>query len=341
MTHRTLHRRASLPDVQRWLDAGVLPPAETLRAREFLNAGPTSRSAWRFVVRRAVWIGSLLLAAALVFFIASQWGGMSLYERMSLTLGVTAAATAVAFWLRVDTVAGQAAVTLAALSFGPVMAVYGQAFQTGESWDLFGRWCLVAAAFAWAARSSACRVLAVCLGWLTWILLWPHLPAAPDGFFSSESWPASLAVVVAGSLLAYAWRHLGLDDWSVRAPIVLALGSSTATAFEALADGDFLGPGSPPWIAAALGVGVILAVLWIFRRGEGDPVLVTTGLAALGVLASTAWGRLLFDSVDDELALLALGLGICVLSGLGTWWFRRWHAGRGEHAERSDGEATS
>ncbi|MDA8021015.1 MAG: DUF2157 domain-containing protein [Thermoanaerobaculia bacterium] len=344
MTHPTLHRRASLPDVQRWLDAGVLRASESFRARNLLGAGPTLRSVWRFVLMRAVWIGFLLLAAALVFFIASQWGKLELYGRLALTLGVTASATVAAIWLRTDTVGGQAAAMLAALSFGPVMAVYGQTFQTGESWDLFGRWFLVAAAYAWAARSMVCRLLAIFLGWLTFVLLWPHLPFATDPIPQYESWPGGLALAVGAVVVAWTFRHLGSSSWNVRVLTVLALGTTTAIGISSLVETSFSRAEGLDQVAAlALGFGSALMTLYVFRYPRRrDAVLVTAGLLALGCLLSSAWGHYLFEIWDFEApGFLALGVGICALSGAFTWWFRRWHASLPVEGNEAGQEAQS
>lgn len=113
---------------------------------------------WRVFAERLYWaLGSLLLAAAAIFFVAWNWGGMSHFVRFALLEFVLVCAAAWA-WLRWEKPAAwdaRAALCGAALLIGALLALYGQTYQTGaDAWELFRAWGLTLAPLALVGRST-------------------------------------------------------------------------------------------------------------------------------------------------------------------------------------------
>src|SRR5262249_19021719 len=134
------------------LHAGILSPAAHQRAVALALAPPDTAAWRRFIARASVALGAACCLASIVFFIAWNWDGMPrLMQFASLELLRVAAAFASA--RAPDTFARQMALTFAAVMLGPLLAAYGQAYQTGaDPYELFLTWALLAAPLAVVAR---------------------------------------------------------------------------------------------------------------------------------------------------------------------------------------------
>jgi uncharacterized membrane protein len=110
--------------------AGILDEAELERA---LGEGGyrATRASWsRYLVRHALLIGVVLLVCGVIFFVAANWSALPGFARMGIVGGAMVAATLAGGYLG-DTLAGRFASLLGGLLFGPLVAVYGQVYQTG------------------------------------------------------------------------------------------------------------------------------------------------------------------------------------------------------------------
>ena len=109
--------------------AGVLPGARGWRA--FLDA-------------LLLWSGAVALAAAMVFFIAHNWNELGRYAKFAL-VEVPLAIAVVAYWrLGPERATGKAALLVAAILLGVLLALFGQTYQTGaDPWQLFALWALL------------------------------------------------------------------------------------------------------------------------------------------------------------------------------------------------------
>ena len=106
--------------------------------------------------------GALLLAAAVVFFIAYNWDAMHRFARLGLAIGVLAAFCGGALLARPAGVGWRAALFGACVSTGAVLALVGQTYQTGaDVWELFAAWAVLMLPFAWVSRSTA--------SWMLWL----------------------------------------------------------------------------------------------------------------------------------------------------------------------------
>ncbi|MDX3772506.1 DUF2157 domain-containing protein [Chromatiaceae bacterium AAb-1] len=124
--------------------------------------------------------GCLLIALALMFFIAYNWPLLHHYGKFALAMAaiVLCAASAVISLYYVkqpDNAIYRAALFGASLSTGALLALIGQTYQTGaDIWQLFAAWCLLMLPFVLLSHSRA--------SWLLWYLvfnlaLWRYMSA--------------------------------------------------------------------------------------------------------------------------------------------------------------------
>lgn len=152
--------RAHLPPLTRaslsaLCDAGGMSPAAWLRAMEFCGFRPDG-AAWLAYWRQLCLLGgALFFVAGVVCFIAWNWGAMTPLARMALTGAVVAGSGFASVLLGPDTRLGQVLLLVCGLAIGPMLAVFGQTYQTGaELWELFRVWTAVLVLLALAGRQA-------------------------------------------------------------------------------------------------------------------------------------------------------------------------------------------
>ncbi len=132
--------------------AGLLDRAQLERALAAADLRPSQTSWSRYLYWHALLIGVVLLVAGAVFFVAANWSALSGDARIGLVAGAMVAATLVGGYLGAS-LTGRATSLLGGLLFGPLIAVYGQVYQTGaDAWQLFAWWALVLVASALLVR---------------------------------------------------------------------------------------------------------------------------------------------------------------------------------------------
>ena len=152
--------RAHLPTLTRsslsaLCDAGGISPAAWLRAMEFCGFRPDG-TAWLAYWRQLCLLGgALFFVAGVVCFIAWNWGAMTPLARMLLTGAVVGGSGLASVLLGPDTRLGRVLLLVCGLGMGPMLAVFGQTYQTGaELWELFRVWTALLVLLALAGRQT-------------------------------------------------------------------------------------------------------------------------------------------------------------------------------------------
>jgi uncharacterized membrane protein len=148
--------------LREWRRDGALDAAATAAAREALGPAPDA-ALWRwFLDRLALWLGVALCAAGVICFIAANWEHIGKFTRLYGMQALVIAAVAVAARLGLARIGGQAALWLAIVLLGGLLALIGQTYQTGaDTWELFALWSALALPWAFVGRHAAI--------WLLWI----------------------------------------------------------------------------------------------------------------------------------------------------------------------------
>src|SRR5689334_7721007 len=139
-----LDRAATAPRIQVVAEAAQLPPVSVRRAYELAGASPTADAWNRFLGLALLLLGAGLVLSGVVSFFAFSWASIGKFAKFGL-LEAAIAACAVVGWWRLREITGRVAIFAAAVLVGPLLAVFGQTYQTGaDPWGLFAVWALLA-----------------------------------------------------------------------------------------------------------------------------------------------------------------------------------------------------
>lgn len=306
-------------------EAGV----ETLL--EVAGARP-SRAAGLHFLSRMLRIGGLLsLAASVVFFVAANWSRIAVFGRFALLELVFATAIVVALLRPPPAIVGRAAMFLAFVVTGALLALVGQTYQTGaDVYELFLAWALLglplAALAAWNLCSAAwllvldAALLLFC-GWHpTGGLLWAVLGGAR---FETPQ------VVMAAALLNIAlWclfeflRVNAVPQWVRRLALSCGFGFGTWAGVLAIVDRE-----SNAGVVLVLFIAMAAVAGWAWqRRSDIYPLAVVLGTF---IIVSLVWIAKV-TNFENEGVLLLLSVWLIgtstVAARLLSTTLRRWRA---------------
>jgi uncharacterized membrane protein len=310
--------------------AASLSPRALDRALEIATATPDP-SAWhRFLSRTLALLGTALILAGVVCFFAYNWDRLGRFGKLGLIETGIVAAALVAWW-RLPRVSGQIALTAAAVLVGPLLAVYGQTYQTGaDPYGLFLTWALLIVPWVIAARFTTLWVIEVVLLDVALTLWWSQV-LSPSW---TEQWRAVFVIVALIHAVAIAaWerqirrpRPWLTEKW---APHELAL---VALAGLVLAAGTFVldpteygGPiDAAGLVALALLVAGIPTAFWYYQHVRSDRFMVTAAGAAGLALGAFVVGRVVVEDLDLEgWGLLLLAIFVVAEITYGLRWLRQ------------------
>ena len=144
------------------LEERKLSPGAFENALLFLGIRPDLRQwSWFWYTVLSLW-GALFLAAGIICFFAYNWADMHYFVKFGIIAALIALSGAVALWRGLDSMPGRLGLVLASLCVGPLLAVYGQVYQTGaDAWELFRVWTFVVLPLALVGRQN-----------VLWLILW-------------------------------------------------------------------------------------------------------------------------------------------------------------------------
>jgi hypothetical protein len=310
-----------------------------------LTGARPARDEWRaFAARVSHAAGLGGLGAGVLFFVAANWQAWGLLGRFALLQLGLLLCVGVALWRPPPQRVGAAALLLATLLTGGLLALFGQSYQTGaDLHELFFTWALLTLPFAGAALSGAVWALwwtvlntglALLCGWLgTDHLFWQFIAGWGWGRPALMLLPCLANLAAAGGFLALRRTRLA-DAAPLRLLRYLAtLGVAYGTAATLPVAGGFVADDAAAnagqdatvvLLYVALSLAIAVGTWW--RRQDVFPL---TLLAGSWIAISTAWLAHSMRLNDlGELFLIALWLiGSSTVAGMGLMhWWRRWRA---------------
>jgi hypothetical protein len=321
--------------------------AAAVRSALQRTGGLPDAAAWRhFAARLMRGAGLGALGAGALFFVAANWQDCGVLGRFVLLQTALLAAVSTALWRPPPQPLGQAALLLATLLTGGLLALFGQSYQTGaDVHELFFIWALLALPFVLAGGSGALWALwwvvlnvalALLCGWVgTEHAVWRMLDGRGIGQPTLLMLPCLINVAAAAASAALAsTRH------AAAAPLWLArLLTSFGLVYGTLACiGVVVGEGlwrgreaatSTQGVAVFfvfVAISALIAVLTLKRRRDAFNMAL---LAASWIAISTTWlvKSVRFDDLGSFF-LIAFWL-IATSTGAGLLlmhWVRTWHA---------------
>jgi uncharacterized membrane protein len=237
---------------------------------EVAQARPGADATRQFLARMLRIGGVLSLAAAVVFFIAANWSKLEVFGRFGLLELLLVACAVVALARPPPSNFGRAALFLAFVTTGALLALFGQTYQTGaDVYELFLTWALLGLPIAilanWSVSSAGWLLvlntsLALYFGWtpaggLFWMLFagWHFNPA---NFLLAATW--------LNVLLWFAFEHLDLGavpQWVRRLAIFCGFAFGTWVGILGVVDHHVSG-----LVVPGLAVAMALTALHAWRR---------------------------------------------------------------------------
>lgn len=309
-------------EIMAWVRDGQISPANLPQAVKTagLLLGP---GGWRrFLDELALWLGSIFLAASIIFFFAYNWRELGHYARFGIAELLLTSAAIASWHIGMERQSGKAALLVATLLIGALLALVGQTYQTGaDTWELFANWALLA--LPWVAISRFAPL------WLVWLALL-NLSACLyfktfGGFFgfiiTKEGLFWTLAALNGVALASWevasgrgiAWLA---ERWPPRIVATATAGSITVLACWGIVDRDTAG------FAELFGYAAVLAGVYaVYRRKIRDLYMLALGVLSLIVVTTVLLGHSMTNHGDAG-AFLFIGLVVLSLSALGGWWLR-------------------
>lgn len=267
-------------------------------------------------------LATLFAIAGAICLVAANWQSLGRHARFGAAVAVITAVTLWAIRSGLNRQLGRWLLTLAIGLIGPLLALFGQAYQTGaDAHRLMFTWALLALPWLFAVRLAAAWMLvltvvqAACLFWLAALQGWRWLPGLPG-------LPTWLVAVALQAALLFAWelgamRVAWLDArWPQRLIVVVLLTVVTSVGGWALFDTEM------PWRVAGLLTffGCVAVLVVVYSRLRPEPAMLAPVLVAV-----TAFGATLVLRLSESLWLTSLV--VLGLAGAGAWLLRVFQLG--------------
>lgn len=305
-----------------WAEQGNLPPENLRRALQLAGALP-SAGGWRhFIERLLLWMGTVMVAAGVIFFLAYNWKDLGRFAKFGLVEALIVVALFLVWRLGLEQASGKAALLGAALLMGALLALVGQTYQTGaDTFELFTAWALAILPWVLIGRFSALWLLWLGIVNLAVTLYDQTFPGVLGTLFGPEQilW----VLFVLNTIALAIWEGLARagipwlrERWATRLLVTASGTLATILAVLDVVDSNSSDWGAPVWLA------LLALAVFIYRRRIRDLfVLAGVVLSAIVVIATFCGENLLNES--DSLAFLFIGVLVIGLSAAGGWWLKQ------------------
>jgi uncharacterized membrane protein len=309
-----------------WRRAGAFDSDGMQRAQAAFDGADPSPREWRwFLDRFALSLGVVLCAAGILCFIAANWEHLGKFAKLYgfqalLLIGVLAAAK-----LDLRRIGGQAALWLATMVLGGLLALIGQIYQTGaDTWELYALWTALALPWTFAARNA--------VQWLTWgallnlaFGLWLGLHPRGMWFAGSDvaMWLGvlNLALLLAWDIADRQWPDLfgelgaRVGRWLL---VAAALAPLTGSAMEERLWDDR----NQLYLTAVWGVAIVV-LLWRYGHRRRDlPVIAMIALSLIAVVTASV-GDVVFEGRETASDYLIVAITVLVQAAIAAVMLRR------------------
>lgn len=283
----------------------------------------------RFLSVTLAGFGAGLLLAGAVSFIAYNWERIGRYGKFALVELAIVGATLLA-WRKLPRLSGQVALLSASVLVGPLLALYGQTYQTGaDPWGLFLSWCVLIVPWAIAARFGANWLLVLLLLDVSWGLYYAQVLTPRT---SREAIDFPLGIAAFHALAVVLWElqmrrrpPVIPEPWAVRVMASIGLVAQFFPAMYFVMDNaDAGGRGVVALAAFAASVAIMLRH---YARGRRDRYMVTLAGAAGMAMVTVIVARLVFDVLDvGEIGLFLMAAFVVWQITYGVRLYRRTRA---------------
>lgn len=302
------------------IESGKIPEENIVAALEVTRVSP-DRADWRRIIDYLLlWMGSLSIAFALLFFIAYNWTDLGRFAKFAMVEISIVLAIAIYWKAGEQSIVARASLLVATILVGVLLALYGQTYQTGaDPWQLFFSWALLILPWAFIGRFPALWIVWVALINISIVLyhqtfrftfwnIYSHSTAVLWLVFGFNTF-----VFIAWNLLAEAWDWLA-ERWATR---ILAVASGLPITWLVMT--GIVSYSSRP-MPAVLVWALLLGAFYVVGRKLRPDLFILAGCCLSGIVVLVTFAsKHLFTTLSAGkfffLALLVIALG----AGAATW----------------------
>jgi uncharacterized membrane protein len=294
-----------------------LSPHVAGRALAITLATPAGDEWHQFLSRVLALLGAGLVLAGTVCLVAYNWARVGRFAKFGLIELAIVIAAAIA-WRTLPRLSGQIALAAAAVLVGPLLALYGQTYQTGaDPYGLFFAWLTLILPWVIAARFSPLWLFALGLLDLSVTLYWTQVmepKGAEDAVF------LVLFGIHALALLAWERQRRSTDRRAPHLIAVVGFGVLLAPASILVIDTHRSAFDALGLVALA---SAIAAVMHCYRRLRPDRFMVTIAVATGLAWVAIGIGRIVFRDLDLNVGgFFIMSLVVLGEIALGLRWYR-------------------
>lgn len=305
-----------------WAEEGRIAPHDLSRALAAAGATPDASQWRRFLATLLLSLGALLVAAGVIFFFAYNWTALGRFAKFALLEGALVAAAGAAWYFAASRIAGQAALLLAALLTGALLALVGQTYQTGaDTYQLFATWAVLVLPWVLVSRAPALWLLGLALINLTIGAYFDTFRGVFGFVFAGDALAWTLFVLNGAALVA--WEYVGRRGvtWMQGrwAPRILA--TATGITITTLGLSAILDRSAVELLRLLFYLAWLGAMYAYYRRTRVDLFALAGGVLSVIVVTTALLGRLVLE-IEDAGGFLLIGLVVIAMSAAGAWWLR-------------------
>ena len=290
-----------------WAERGHLPPKNVNAALELAQVLP-NQDRWRkFLSLLMLATGTLLAASGVIVFFAYNWNGLPPMVRFAIVEALLVASFAVAWFRKIETLTGRAALFFAALMTGALFALIGQTYQLGAGhWQLFALWAVLILPWAFAARQPDLWLLSLLLANVA-LGLRPWLTFQSTEIICASNVAAHLIWEFVAPQPRLAPRLAGL---AATVPLTILIGTQIFHPPHAIPIAGYL-----LWLATTLVV---------FSKFRQDLLLVSAALLSAIIAITCLCAKGLFRGSSNDLIIssLVIALIVIALSAAAAKWLQ-------------------
>jgi uncharacterized membrane protein len=280
-----------------------------------------------FLNQLCLWVGSIALSLAVLFFIAFNWGAFGKFGKFILLEATLVIAVGAFLWVKKDTLLAKASITAASILVGVLLALFGQTYQTGaDPWQLFLVWACFIIPWAIVARFSVLLLMSTVLINVS-LLLYNSIHTnilssilGSDVYFVWDVFVLDLFLLVAWHM-AHEKLTWIKDGFSIRCVVLIVALAMNVLVNTSLTETAFTETGTVTHWSAAIWVFCLGFGYWFYRYKYVDLFILAIGcLSAIGIVTVFFIEVLMqrHDTVDlfPFLTIIVIGLGAAAVGWL-------------------------
>lgn len=287
------------------------------RALAIVESTPGTPAWHRFLSRVLLLLGAGLVLSGVVCFVAYNWDRVGPFAKFgAVELAIVVAA--IVGWRTLPRLSGQVALAAAAVLVGPLLALYGQVYQTGaDPYGLFLGWLVLILPWVAAAQFAPLWVFALGLLDASVLLYWGQVL---ERGMLHDALPVVIGGIHALALVAYEVQR----TLTIRRTAHLIATVGFAALFIGASIWVLDGQRNAAQTLGLVAFAVSIAVAFQFyRRVRPDRFIVTIAVAAGLAWIAVGAGKVVFDTMHLEVGgAFVMALVVLGEVALGLRWYR-------------------